>query len=269
MTPENLYAALQTQAGSDFNFAEVFNGWVIQAGHPIISVRVSSDRKFVEIRQNRFLRNDTIHHDRTQWVVPLNWASNRQNSDFAYSKPMAILRNSSMKIELDEPIDWIVFNVQQAGKMDALFSFSLLIFYTFDNKIYPFNVIGFYRVNYDDETWSAIARILQQSPSSVHVFNRAQVSFIHDTYQLRVASFGIRNNLSSTFHSLQSSSMTHFNWHVTRIPIMKLQSTLLLICKMKLNMHRGVSHSNISNGFCHDSSQMSCTYLRLYYLKSN
>lgn len=135
MTPENLYAALQTQADNDFNFAEVFNGWVIQKGHPIISVRVSSDRKFVEIRQNRFLRNDTIHHDKTQWIVPLNWASNRQNTDFAYSKPMAILRNSSMKIELDEPIDWIVFNVQQAGNINVFFSFSLLTFPIFDDNI--------------------------------------------------------------------------------------------------------------------------------------
>lgn len=115
VTPENLYAALQTQVGDHFNVAEVFNGWVIQPGYPIISVQVSSDRKYVEIRQNRFLQNDTIHHDKTQWTVPLNWASDKRNSDFTYSKPMAILRNSSMEIEFDEPIDWIIFNVQQSG----------------------------------------------------------------------------------------------------------------------------------------------------------
>lgn len=175
VTPESLYAALQTQAGNDFNAAEVFNGWVVQKGHPIISVRVSSDRKSVEIRQNRFLRNDTIHHDETQWVVPLSWASNRQNSDFVYLKPMAILRNSSMKIELGEPIDWIVFNVQQAGKINVFLAFHCWLF-PHSMTMFPLNVIGFYRVNYDEETWSAITRILQKSPASVHVFNRAQVS---------------------------------------------------------------------------------------------
>lgn len=42
--------------------------------------------------------------------------------------------------------------------------------------IIKFPLIGYYRVNYDEETWSAIAKILHNSHSNVHVVNRAQVS---------------------------------------------------------------------------------------------
>lgn len=112
---ETLYAAFQTAVKDEFNVSKVLDGWITQTGYPVITVQVSSDRKQIEVRQNRYLRNNTIHHDKTQWNVPLNWASNLENSDFSYSKPMTILTNSSLKINSNKPIDWIVFNVQQSG----------------------------------------------------------------------------------------------------------------------------------------------------------
>lgn len=50
-------------------------------------------------------------------------------------------------------------------------------------NIYLFS-IGYYRVNYDDKTWSAIANGLQNSHEKIHVLNRAQV-------------FNARHNLTS------------------------------------------------------------------------
>lgn len=38
---------------------------------------------------------------------------------------------------------------------------------------------GYYRVNYDDNTWSSIAQILHKSYSTVHNLNRGQVSSKH------------------------------------------------------------------------------------------
>lgn len=34
---------------------------------------------------------------------------------------------------------------------------------------------GYYRVNYDDATWAAIDKVLYDSPTTIHVLNRAQV----------------------------------------------------------------------------------------------
>ena len=117
VVPETLFAAFQTVVKNDFNVSEVLNGWVTQPGYPVISVHVSSNRKQIEVRQNHYKRNSTIHDDKMQWKVPINWASNVENSDFSFSQPMTILMNSSLTIDLKEPVEWIVFNVQQSGKV--------------------------------------------------------------------------------------------------------------------------------------------------------
>lgn len=39
-----------------------------------------------------------------------------------------------------------------------------------------FIFVGYYRVNYDINTWSAIANILHKSHSIIDVINRAQVN---------------------------------------------------------------------------------------------
>lgn len=51
---------------------------------------------------------------------------------------------------------------------------------TFEFDVYHSST-GYYRVNYDNETWSAIADRLQTSPSSINVLNRAQVNTMQIT----------------------------------------------------------------------------------------
>lgn len=113
--PEKLYAAFQKEVKNEFNVAEIFDSWVSQPGFPVLNVNIASNRKQIEIRQKRFLESNPNHEDKTQYNVPLTWASNIENSDFSNTKPTAMLLNSSLQIELKKPIDWIVFNVQQSG----------------------------------------------------------------------------------------------------------------------------------------------------------
>lgn len=51
------------------------------------------------------------------------------------------------------------------GKSNVIVASRFLFYFT-----------GYYRVNYDTDTWSAIANILHKSHSSVNVLNRAQVN---------------------------------------------------------------------------------------------
>lgn len=118
--PKNLYSVFQNEVKDELNVADVFDSWVSQPGFPVLTVHLSDDRKHVEIRQKRYLDNGPNHEDKTQYKVPLTWASNYENTDFSYTKPMAMLMNSSLKIELKKPIDWIVFNVQYSGKQVIL-----------------------------------------------------------------------------------------------------------------------------------------------------
>ena len=114
--PAQLYASFQTEAGNDLNVAEIWSSWAIQPGYPILNITVAPNRKHVTISQKRFLQNNRNPQTKSVWKIPLTYASNNQNSNFSYTKPLAMLSDESMEIELEEPIDWIIFNVQQTGK---------------------------------------------------------------------------------------------------------------------------------------------------------
>lgn len=113
--PEKLYAAFQGVMPNDGNVVNFMSSWVEQAVYPILNVNVSSDRKTVEISQKRFLRNNPTHHDDTLWRIPITFATNNINSNFSQTKPSMFLITKSQQIYFEEPIEWIIFNVQQSG----------------------------------------------------------------------------------------------------------------------------------------------------------
>lgn len=115
VTPAALYAAFQNEVGIDYNITEIMGGWVSQAGYPILNVNVANDRKHIVVTQKRFLQNNPNHQDKTLWNVPLTYATSKENSNFTVTKPITLLSNHSLEINLKEPVDWIIFNVQQTG----------------------------------------------------------------------------------------------------------------------------------------------------------
>lgn len=90
-------------------------GWVVEPGYPVLTVTVSKDRKTAEISQRRFLLNKDDHTDKTQWQVPITFASPTRNSKFTETEPIDILSEESIEIDLGEANDWIIVNVQQTG----------------------------------------------------------------------------------------------------------------------------------------------------------
>lgn len=91
------------------------SGWIAQPGYPVLNVNVLSDRKTVVISQRKFLRNNADHEDKTLWHIPITYASDKQNIEFNETKAEKFIGVDSLKIVLDEAIEWIVFNVQQTG----------------------------------------------------------------------------------------------------------------------------------------------------------
>lgn len=83
----------------------------------MLNVKLADDRKRIVITQKRFLQSNPNHQDKTLWNVPLTYATDKENTDFSFTKPVAILSKESSKIDLKEPADWIVLNVQQSGKI--------------------------------------------------------------------------------------------------------------------------------------------------------
>lgn len=180
--PAQLYAALQKEVGNDFNVSETWSSWISQPGYPVLNVHIASDRQQVQITQKRFLRSNPNHQLKTLWKIPLSYASNKENTDFSQAKPFALLSDQSMQIDLNEPIDWIIFNVQQTGNEFQLIKIAIISFAFALNHF----VIGYYHVNYDDENWSAISNLLHKSHSAVNVLNRAQVCASQCSIILRI-----------------------------------------------------------------------------------
>lgn len=126
VTPKALYAAFQSEVGSDFNVTETMGSWISQPGYPILNVNIANDRKRITVTQKRFLQSNPNHHDKTLWHVPVTYASGKENSDFTDTKPITLLTNQSLEINLKEPVDWIILNVQQTGIQTGHFIFRIL-----------------------------------------------------------------------------------------------------------------------------------------------
>lgn len=149
-TPDKLFNALQLF--TKHNLTEMLEPWTTQPGYPLITVNVDENRRKMKISQRRFFFNKTNHNDDLTWNVPLNYATANENSDFSNTTFSFIFKRhqiDGLDLEMNDTIDWIVFNVQE---------------------------IGFYRVNYDEVTWDKISAALMTE--DIHVLNRAQVSSI-------------------------------------------------------------------------------------------
>lgn len=112
--PEKLYAAFQKEVGNRFNVTEMMSGWILQPGYPVLNVNATSDR--IVITQKRFLQHHPNHQDKSLWKIPITYASKHANTDFVDTKPVIVLSDKSLIIDVKKPIDWIIFNVQQSGK---------------------------------------------------------------------------------------------------------------------------------------------------------
>lgn len=140
-------------APPNINIETILNTWTTQAGYPVVTVERQADKKKLIISQQRFLLKTKEHNDTSLWEIPLNYASPLESDhNFTSTQHLFIMpRNQkSFEVVLRNATDWIIFNVQQTG---------------------------YYRVNYDNETWKNIAVALQQNDhSGIHVLNRAQVN---------------------------------------------------------------------------------------------
>lgn len=89
---------------------------------------------------------------------------------------------------------------------------------------YPISIIGFYRVNYDTENWMALIKQLKETPTDIHVLNRAQL--ISDSFNLARAgqlNYTIALELTKYLKNEDSttpwySAMQGFSYLLQRMP---------------------------------------------------
>ncbi|KAH0552187.1 hypothetical protein KQX54_006650, partial [Cotesia glomerata] len=149
--PDHLFTAFQKQtdkANMNLNITTILNSWTTQPGFPVVNVKIFNET--VTLSQERFLLQnpDDISVNKTWWI-PISWTSN-DNSDFnsTITKYWFYKSDDSVKINTTSA-KWIIFNVQQSG---------------------------YYRVNYDTDSWSHITQALKSSEfEKIHEINRASI----------------------------------------------------------------------------------------------
>lgn len=119
-TPEKLNSAFQRYAGDTISIATFMSTWTTQAGYPLVVVERKSDGKNLLISQRRFLLRDRTHNDSTKWELHLNYALST-NRNFENTRASFVMSRAqeSIQLQLQEEVDWAIFNVQQTGKQET------------------------------------------------------------------------------------------------------------------------------------------------------
>ncbi|XP_051548711.1 aminopeptidase Ey-like [Myxocyprinus asiaticus] len=134
---------------------DIMDRWVLQMGFPVVTINTTTG----QISQKHFLLDPDSVLKRPsefnyEWFVPIKWMKTG-----ALQEPYWLLQktaqNNEMKTNANE---WILANI---------------------------NVVGYYRVNYDNENWERLLNALQTSKERILVINRAQI--IDDAFNLAKA----------------------------------------------------------------------------------
>ncbi|XP_050466418.1 putative aminopeptidase-2 [Cataglyphis hispanica] len=162
-TPEDLYAAIQTQAtkrGLKDNITAILNTWVNQPGYPVVHVDINEST--IILRQERFFFKQDENNSDT-WHIPITWALVHKSSEYDDTTPKLWLTKDEMKISRPQSsTSLLTFNVQQSG---------------------------YYRVNYDKKYWMKLFDYLKTSNNinTIHKINRA--ALIDDLMNLARADY--------------------------------------------------------------------------------
>ncbi|GLV41002.1 uncharacterized protein CBL_04526 [Carabus blaptoides fortunei] len=147
-TPDQLWESF-TEVDK-MKLSEIMKNWINNPGYPVI--HVSRDEDTITIKQERFhLQSENkIENKNDKWYVPISYTTSSDKS-FDSTKPKEWLKDSEneKKFKIDSNYDWIIMNIQGSG---------------------------YYRVNYDDNLWSEIQKVLKSDDADkIHRLNRAQL----------------------------------------------------------------------------------------------
>eukprot|EP00091_Calanus_sinicus_P012107 TRINITY_DN2746_c0_g1_i3.p2 TRINITY_DN2746_c0_g1~~TRINITY_DN2746_c0_g1_i3.p2 ORF type:complete len:252 (-),score=69.75 TRINITY_DN2746_c0_g1_i3:91-846(-) len=140
--------------GPEFSLAEVLKSWTNQAGLPVIHAsKTTEDIPSLYFNQSWLVSNEAVSEER-RWDVPLTFTTVEKNPQPGWDigLPQAWISHDQSEVFTD-PIDALV---------DAPFVVNI-------------QGTGYYRVNYDDSNWRALAEVLRTNMDLIHPMNRAQI----------------------------------------------------------------------------------------------
>lgn len=139
--------------------SRILRSWFSQAGYPVINVRVLRDRtpNVVQLNQRRFSFTNE-HHRELEYLIPISYTIQNSKNCFNCYRPRFVI--GSQPYTFIENLDggWIILNS---------------------------NGSGYYRVNYDSDSWLLIAKTLVEDHQSIEEMTRSQI--VNDVFALYVS----------------------------------------------------------------------------------
>lgn len=134
---------------TDVDIKTIMDTWTLQPGYPVVTViRNNSD---VTITQQRYQLPETDYSDNSRWYVPITFETTaKRHQEGVPSYWLNLLDNITIT-DVADPADWLYVNIERKG---------------------------FYRVNYDYESWLILSRFFDDLPAV------AQAQLIDDSLQL-------------------------------------------------------------------------------------
>ncbi|XP_041766719.1 uncharacterized protein LOC121590789 [Anopheles merus] len=155
--PQYLYTSIEKFHTVDLpaSVEVIFESWANTPGYPVVMVSIDRTTRTLTASQKRFWMPNEIDTppQNMLFYIPMNYGSNVPTStDFEDTSPTFWLtpQDPTATVTLEAGVEWVVVNKQQTG---------------------------YYRVNYDDESWHKLIEVLNsdQFEDQLPIINRAQL----------------------------------------------------------------------------------------------
>ncbi|XP_017844676.2 uncharacterized protein LOC108601287 [Drosophila busckii] len=107
---------------------EFFYDWTEQVGYPVMIANVSEGNRLITLKQQRFLLNPKDGSDtKLRYTVPITFATNTKPTFDTLTPRFYYLRNlTELRLNSEQPLDWIIFNLKQSNYYRVLYDTPLL-----------------------------------------------------------------------------------------------------------------------------------------------
>merc|ERR1719450_295687 len=136
------------------SFDTAMKTWTNQAGLPVVTFTRSAANPLAWTARQEWLLSNEEPSEERRWVIPITSTIVGEGADWENTKPWTFIDSDQNEIEFEfsasgvEASSPVVFNVQGTG---------------------------YYRVNYDEDSWIGIADALKLNKDLIHPLNRAQL----------------------------------------------------------------------------------------------
>uniref|UniRef100_A0A6E8VGX6 Aminopeptidase n=3 Tax=Anopheles coluzzii TaxID=1518534 RepID=A0A6E8VGX6_ANOCL len=155
--PQYLYTSIEKFRTVDLpaSIELIFESWANTPGYPVVTVSIDRTKRTLTASQKRFWMPNELDTppQNMLFYIPVNYGTNVPTStNFEDTTPTFWLtpQDPTATVSLEAGVEWVVVNKQQTG---------------------------YYRVNYDDESWHKLIEVLnsEQFEDQLPVINRAQL----------------------------------------------------------------------------------------------